>query len=58
MKRFFGSNYFLHLFTYLASQHVPVTALPLYKCKLVLSVLLRVDIGSIYGPIAQDLKFD
>ena len=58
MKRIFGSLYFLHLFTNSTSQFHPVIALSLYECMLVCSVLWRVDVGTIYGSIAQNLKLD
>ena len=58
MKRFSGSHYFLHLFTNSASQQLPITALSVHKCRLVCSVLWRVEIGRIYSSITQNLKFN
>ena len=58
MKRFSGSLYFFHLFTNSALQQLPITALSVHKCKLVCSVLWRVEVGRIYSSITQNLKFD
>ena len=46
------------MFTNSTSQHVSVTTLSLFECKLVCWVLRRVDIGIIYSLIAQNLKFN
>ena len=57
MKRISGFHGLLLLLTNLTSQHLPVTALFLFECKLVCSVLRGVDTRRIYSSIAPYLKF-
>ena len=58
MKRISGYNYFLHLFPNVTSQHVPVTPISLFECKLVCLVLRCIDIGKIYSPVTKNFKVD
>ena len=52
-----ASHHLLHLFINSTSQHLLVTALSLYQCKLVCLVFQLVDVVRIYSLIAQSLKF-
>ena len=58
IKRISSSYRFFHLLTNWNSQHIPVTAFSLYKCKSVCPVVRRVDIGRIYSAVVQSLKFE
>ena len=58
MERISGSHYFRHLPANPTLQHLPVTALSLYECKLVSSVFRGVNVGRIYSSVAQNVELD